>query len=164
MRKLLVLATAFIVFSTSFASTGTTIKPALHADKIFIPVGTSGTMISLQELADIKVKDLEKLTGNKMRFFDKLAFKSAQRKLRNSINNDGTISNKRLEKYFEKAGGKQADGETGFHVGGFALGLLLGLIGVLIAYLINDDKKRNRRKWAWIGWGVWVVFVLLFLI
>ncbi len=25
---------------------------------------------------------------------------------------------------------------------------------VIIAYLINDEKKHNRVKWAWIGWGI----------
>lgn len=53
-----------------------------------------------------------------------------------------------------------ASGETGFHAGGFFLGLLLGVIGVIIAYLINDEKKHNRVKWAWIGWGVWVVLLI----
>ena len=59
---------------------------------------------------------------------------------------------------------RDGEGQTGFHAGGFFLGLLLGLIGVLIAYLINDDKHRNRVKWAWIGWGVIVVLVLISLV
>ena len=64
---------------------------------------------------------------------------------------------KRIEKYFNKA----AEGGGGFHIGGFALGFLLGLIGVLIAYLINDDKKKERVKWSWIGCLVLVVILLL---
>ena len=50
---------------------------------------------------------------------------------------------------------KRGDGE-GFQAGGFFLGFLLGLIGVLITYLINDDQKRNRVKWAWIGFAIWI--------
>ena len=53
--------------------------------------------------------------------------------------------------------GSSADLTSGFHLGGFALGFLIGPIGVLIAYLIDDDKKRNRVKWAWIGLIAWVV-------
>ena len=56
-----------------------------------------------------------------------------------------------------------ADGTTGFHSGGFFLGLLVGLIGVIIAYIIKDEKKKNRVKWAWIGWGVWVVIALILI-
>ena len=50
------------------------------------------------------------------------------------------------------------------HLGGFALGFFIGLIGVLIAYIIEDDYKRNRVKWAWIGWGVFVVFYVALLV
>ena len=51
-----------------------------------------------------------------------------------------------------------------FNLGGFALGFLLGLIGVLIAYLINDDKKSDRVKWAWIGLAAWIVILILVFI
>ncbi len=40
----------------------------------------------------------------------------------------------------------------------------MGLIGVLIAYLINDDNKSNRVKWAWIGFGAFVVIYLVILL
>ena len=57
-------------------------------------------------------------------------------------------------------------GDSGFNGGWFVLGLLLGLIGVLLSYIINGDQdvKRNRQKWAWIGWGVWVVVFVLTLL
>jgi hypothetical protein len=133
-------------------------KPALlKASDIIIPLGNTGKSINMQELATIKVGDLEKMTGKKMGLFQRMEFKMAQRKLRHSINADGTVSNKKLARLTSK----DMDGETGFHLGGFALGLLLGLIGVLIAYLINDGKKSNRVKWAWIGCGVLVVILLL---
>jgi multisubunit Na+/H+ antiporter MnhE subunit len=57
---------------------------------------------------------------------------------------------------------KSANGKTGFHPGGFALGFPFGLIVALIAYLIRDDKKRNGRKWAWIGLVVYVCCMLSF--
>ena len=54
-----------------------------------------------------------------------------------------------------------ADGRSGFNPGGFALGFFAGLIGVLIAYLIKDDHKKNRTKWAWLGLGIAVVLTAL---
>lgn len=99
--------------------------------------------------------DLEKLTGRKMNGGESYAFKVSQRKLKTGINADGVVTNKKLSKAFF------AGNETGFHLGGFALGFLLGLIGVLIAYIINDEIKQNRRKWAWIGLGVVLVLSLI---
>lgn len=136
-----------------------TVAPApLKASDIRIPVGNTGKVIDLQELSTIKVADYEKMTGKTMSWFHRVEFKLAQKKLRNSINDDGTLNNKRLEKL-----ARDMDEGGGFHAGGFFLGFLLGLIGVLIAYLINDDKRRNRVKWAWIGWGVFVVIYLVII-
>ena len=87
-----------------------------------------------------------------------MEFKVAQKKLRHTINGDGTVNEKRAALF-----AREMDGTSGFHLGGFALGFLLLPIGVLIAYLINDDKKANRVKWAWIGLAagvlIWVVVV-----
>ena len=46
-----------------------------------------------------------------------------------------------------------------FHFGGFILGLLLGLIGVGLAYIFssNADFRRN----AWYGFGTWMIIWLL---
>jgi hypothetical protein len=155
MKKIIVLFTGLLVLTGSFASV-TVIHPSLKASEIFLPVGKTSQKISLLELSKIKIKDFEALRGHKMDLIDRLSFKAAQRQVRNSINLDGTINSKKLEK-FEK----QRDGDTGFHLGGFALGFFIGGIGVLIAYLINDDYKHNRVKWAWIGFGIGVVLTVI---
>ena len=157
MKKILAfiifIATISVAYSTSVVNT----KVPLKASEIFLPIGKSGQLISLQDLSVIKLKDFEALTGKKMKLTDKLGFALSQKQLRKSINADGTFNKKKVEKYFNK----MAEGSGGFHAGGFFLGLLLGLIGVLIAYLINDDKKKTRVKWAWIGWVVWLVILLI---
>jgi hypothetical protein len=158
MKKLFFLIVAVLILTSSFGTSNIFLPKGPKASELFIPVGNTGKKISLQELSTINMGDLQMLTGKKISFSEKVSFKIAQRKLRNSIAPDGTIESKKFERLLKNRGG-----ETGFHAGGFFLGLILGLIGVLIAYLIKDDYKRNRVKWAWIGWGVWLVILLIAL-
>lgn len=158
MKKLLLLLTAFCLLTTSFAAFE--IKPASKkATDIFLPIGKD-MKISLMDLSVINIKDFEKISGKHLNFIDRLGFKAGQKKLRNSINADGTINNKRLLKFVN--GGGDGDHSTGFHVGGFLLGFFLGLIGIVIAYVAGgeDEVKRNRAKWAWIGFGIYVAIVI----
>lgn len=48
-----------------------------------------------------------------------------------------------------------------FNWGGFLLGLLLNIAGLLIAYLIGD---RRKIKWAWLGFAFSSVILLLLFI
>jgi hypothetical protein len=122
---LAVFTTFAAVLPTSTTSSSTTIPapaPAMKASEVRIPVGNTGKFVTLQELATINIADLEKLTGKKMGLLHRLEFKLAQKKLRRSINADGTINNRKLAMLAQK----DMDGTTGFHLGGFALGFLLG--------------------------------------
>ena len=160
MRKMFLLGTALIIFSASFAIT-TVETPIIKADQLYFPVGNTGQKISYAQLATISLADMQALTGRKMSGMERMNFRLAQKKMRKSIADDGTIKNKKIAKFLTKKGNA---GESGFHIGGFALGFFLGLIGVVIAYVINDDYKRNRVKWAWIGWGIFVVLYIALLI
>jgi hypothetical protein len=130
----------------------------LRAADVRISVGGLGQTVDLKALSTMKTADYERLSGRKMNLFQRMEFRIAQKKLRRSINSDGTIDEKQASML-----AREMDGTTGFHLGGFALGFLLLPIGVLIAYLINDDKKANRIKWAWIGLAagvlIWVIVV-----
>lgn len=158
MKKFFGLFLALFLFATTFAATNVLVpkNPSkLNANQVLIPIGKNGEKISLMDLSRMKIKDLEAITGTKMKLTDKIGIAIAQKQLRNSINADGTINNKKLNKAAARGG------ETGFHVGGFALGFLLGWVGLIIAYLIKDDFKRNRVKWAWIGFGVSILFAVI---
>ena len=156
MKKFLFILAAIILVNTSFASTGISVLPKKATD-IYIPLGNNN-QISLLEISKMKIQDYEKLSGKHLNFFEKITFKAGQKKLKKSIAADGTITNKRLIKAMYGA-----DHSRGFHLGGFALGFFVGLIGVLIAYMIRGDEEvdRNRRKWAWIGFGTYVVLLLV---
>jgi len=161
-RKIVFLGATLLFFSAIFAASNMELS-VLKADQVFIPIGKAGQKISWAQLATISLPDLQAITGKKMNFIQRMNFQVAQSKIRKSIASDGAIRNKRILKFFSK--GKGGSGERGFHIGGFALGFFLLLIGVGIAYLIDDDYQRNRIKWAWIGWGVFVVlYVALILL
>lgn len=161
MKKLTTLLLAALVLNASVAvnpaNNGT--KP-LNANQVMIPIGKTGNKISLAEFSKLKPREYEQLANVKLGFFDRLAYKRAMKKLRNNIAADGTIKKGKYSKVFSSA----VDSDSDFHIGGAALGFLLGLIGVLIAYLIDDDKKSRRVKWAWIGFAAWVVIWLLLVI
>lgn len=163
MRRFLLLCVAVGMTVASFAAFTLT-KPAkptpLKASEMYLPLGKGGELVSLMDLSRMKIKEYQQLTGKKMKLFEKIGFKAAQKQLKNSINRDGTFNSKKMERYLKKS---SMVGE-GFHIGGFALGFLLGLIGVLIAYLINDDLKSTRVKWAWIGLAAWIVILILLLV
>ena len=134
MKKLIFLFATVLFLSSSFAASSILSPGRLKATEVYLPVGNTGKKISLLELSTISMNDLQTLTGRKLNFAERIAFRSTQRKLQRNIAADGTIEKKKLERFFVKRGG-----ETGFHLGGFALGFFVGLIGVLIAYLIKDD-------------------------
>ena len=157
MKKILFLLAAFVIMQTVGAAIAPSAK--IKASEAMIPVGATGKQISMQELSTISVNDFEQLTGKKMGSVDKLMFKTAQKKLRHTIDKDGNIKNKKIEKLYKKHGAT-----SGFNIGGFALGFFLFLIGVLIAYLISADDQANFRKWAWVGAAVSLVIILIFAV
>lgn len=154
MKKFLAIVLIFLCFNVSFASVPV-IVPTLKASEIFIPVGETGQKISLLELSRINIKNFELLRGEKMKLFDRLGFKIAQKKLRDNINIDGTFNNKKLIKAITKSSeGQGGGGSVLAAIEGLALGFFLWAIGVLIAYLIKDKYKKIRVICAWIGFAL----------
>jgi len=157
-KKIFSLLIVVFAFATVHAFTSVTPTGPL-ATEVMLPIGKTGKTISLAELATISPKSFSELSGNKMNLVEKAAFKLSQKQLKKCINNDGTINSKKLAKFTKKADG------GGFHLGGFALGFLLGLIGVLIAYVaFNDDYKSQRIKWAWLGVAAALVLSLVLIL
>jgi uncharacterized membrane protein YeaQ/YmgE (transglycosylase-associated protein family) len=154
MRKIMFLFVALLFMGSSFASVSPVESPK-NAKTIMIPVGSTGKSISLMDLSKISIKDYEQMSGRHLGLFDRMGFKKAQKKLRHSIAEDGSLKGKLA---------KRASGE-GFSFGGFALGFFLGLIGVLVAYVaFSDEGKSNRVKWAWIGLAASVVLAIVLVV
>lgn len=158
MKKLFALLMAVTVLaSTSFGSfvTNTSQTTTNKASEMYIPLGNTGKQVSLAQLSTMNADELQQATGKKMNFLEKISFKVAQHKIKKMINKDGTVNMKALEKVMNVE-----DMTAGFNIGGFALGLLLSIIGVLIAYLI-DGQGSSLVKWAWIGAAVNLALWLL---
>lgn len=161
MKKMLSILIAVILFYPSMAIVPNyTLEKSLNANTIMIPIGKTGDKISLAAFSKLTPAAYEKLAHVKLGFFDRIAYKKAMRKLNKSIELDGTITNKKVALLVKPID----DPLNGFNLGGFALGLLIGLLGVLIAYLINDSNKSSRIKWAWIGFAVWIALILVFAV
>ena len=151
MKKVIILFVFIGIFSSVNSTTNlipsSVVNVRLKANEVYLPIGKTGQLISLMDLSRISVKDFETLSGQKMKFFEKVQFKLGQHQLKKSINEDGTFSRKSIEKYLTKP---PVGGGGVFSLTGLLLGLFLSLIGVLIAYLIGSDNK-SRIRWAWIG-------------
>ena len=164
MKKVILLIAAVLFVTGSFASSVINPEfPKLKASEIFIPVGYSGKTISLMELSTISTKDFQSLSGKKMNFFERLSFKLGQRKLKKLINADGTLNNRILNKLKSFQSNEPDNGDL--FLKGFLMGLVLGLFGVLIcAAAGHGENKKSMMKGAWIGFGIWLLIVLLIVI
>ncbi len=157
MKKItvLIICNLIIFIATAGTTLHNPVPKLVNANTIIIPL-PNGNAISLNKLSRISRSDLEEQCGNKINFLQRIACKKTQSILKHSISEDGSITNEKLNKAF-------TDENYPFHGGGFALGVFLGIIGVFIAYFINDDKKKARFKWANIGFLVHLLIILIII-
>lgn len=136
---------------------------------VFLALLTSAVPVRMQEtvpahatpttvdaLLQMNGREFSELLGHKLSLKEKVIFRMAQRGMRKDVAQKHLQADVHVDVLQ-----MMADGEKGFYVGGFLLGLLLGLIGVLIAYLTKKDKAFVKS--AWIGWAIWVGIVVVLL-
>ncbi len=107
---------------------------------------------NLSILSKLTKEDLEKKLGRKLKFKEKLGLKFI--KVASKLN-----AKKEIKKQNKILKGKKVKDGGDWGVG-FILGLLLALLGVLIAYAISDDAASG----AWGGFLIWILIVLLLLV
>jgi hypothetical protein len=141
-----------------------TLQPAraISSSMPVVPSGTEPAVKSTNPFNDLLVKkflelsprEYEKLTGKDMKLSQKISFKLAQWKIKRMLKKGKTVDLMSMAK-------KGID-TSDFNIAGFLLGFFLSLIGVLIAYLIDDEAMI---KWAWLGAGlsllIWLLAILL---
>ena len=128
MKKIFALCMAFaLVVNTTnaaFTETKTEKKENYGAFK------NAETRAAAEMFVQMSRKDYEELTGRHLSLLERAAFKIQQKRMRNELK-------------------KADDSPSSSTLIGLAAGVFLSLIGVLLVYLLSDDK--NMRKWAWIG-------------
>jgi hypothetical protein len=142
---LLMAMTIFVLPSRSMVLPSATPEP-VKKDNVNVSAFSN---MSVDEFLTMTPKKFKEVTGKKLSITKKIALKMAQKKIRKALKNNEAVDGAMMANAMDT---------SDFNIGGFILGLLLSVIGVLIAYLIGDTTVI---KWAWIGFGVFLVIFLL---
>ena len=156
MKHLLKLSCLFItILLLNFSSSAVVIPvstpvPEKVTESVAKPSPFAG--MTVQDFLKLTPRKYKELTGKKMKMSQKISLKIAQQKVKKMVKNNQHVDLNQVAPGVDT---------SDFSIGGLVLGLLLGIIGILIAYLIGD---RSVIKWAWIGFAVWVAVLLLALL
>lgn len=151
-KKLFSILALFAITANLFASELPKPKEP-NAREVMIPLMYSDQNISLADFVKLTPSGYKALTGKKIGFKHGVELKVTQKQLKKAIRKDGTVDVQELQ--------KAAAEPFKFHLGGFALGFLLGLLGVIIALFFKDANRKSRITSSLIGLGVVVILVLL---
>lgn len=149
LRMAVLMAIVIAVASPSFALVAPSAKPLAQPENT---AAAALSNLSVEEFLALSPKQYRELTGEKLSLTQKISLKIAQKKVKKALKNSDEVNAVTMQNAIDT---------SDFNIGGFVLGLLLSVVGVLIAYLIGDDTVV---KWAWIGFGVFMVIFLLALI
>ena len=128
---------------------------ALLSHSIFATVINHASMASSPQtniqLKHLTAKDYGKMIGKKLSLRDKIVFHFAKKEL---LTQNATVDRQTLDK---AVGYNSSD----FNLGGFLLGFILSIIGVLIALLFGGNVLRWAWKGFWISVLVWLIGILI---
>ncbi|TAK32787.1 MAG: hypothetical protein EPO28_17580 [Saprospiraceae bacterium] len=138
----------------AFAGSAASSAPALTTDTGPTVTGwflKDGQSMAAEDFLSLTPKKIKESTGEKLSLKERLALRYVQSQIKRDIKKgispaDATFN---LD-----------DEARRFNIGGFLLGLFLGLIGFLISLLF---RNRNVRRSALLGWGIAVVIYLIVL-
>ncbi|MFT3843658.1 MAG: hypothetical protein QM725_01290 [Lacibacter sp.] len=97
---------------------------------------------------------IQEMTGTKLSFGQKVSLRMAQAEVKRNLKKGKEIKMAEM--------GKKAEGGINFLW--VLVGLVLGITGVLIAYLTREGHDDNRVRSAWIGFGISAIISIIFLV
>ncbi len=152
MRKITILLLA-VAFSIS-SNAGMIYVPANSTDNAKAGKTSAANVLGqldAKTFLSLTPAKVQELTGKKMTFGQKVSLKMAQMEVKKQLKKGKEVNMAEMGK---KAGG-------GINFLWLLVGFVLGLIGVLIAYLTREGTDDNRVKSAWIGAGIWLVLWII---
>jgi len=148
----LILALAFNSYSLSNHSNN---DP--QANQTMVQLTGTGIKICLTDYIKLSPGEYKKLTGKRLKWKEAISLKITQKRIKKTIRKDGTVDMNAYQTTSKKP--------FKFHWGGFFLGLLLPIVGMVVAALIKkDDKKSDRVTSAAIGTLIVCVAALIFFL
>jgi len=112
------------------------------AGQVFIILGKD-ISVNLIDYIKLKTLDFKRLTGHKLTLKETIALKIIQRRIKKTIRKDGSVDMLKFE--------HQTKEPFRWNWGGFFLGLLLPILGLIITAFFKDDQRKNRITSAAIG-------------
>ena len=100
-------------------------------------------------------REIEQKLGKKLKLKERIALKLLKKKIKKA-NKKGRSK--------EELKNAAANGRSEFYWGAFFLGIILGLLGLLGLIIISGDIPKEKRKSAWIGFGVGLVISIIYFI
>ena len=152
MKKIVTLFVA-LMFTLSAVNAGMIVVPAANepVKKDAITPADVLSKMDPQAFLSLTPAKIQEMTGKKMTLKQKLGLKLVQRDIKRQLKQGKEVNMGEMAK---KAAG-------GIDILWFLLGLVLGLIGVIIALITKKGKDDNRVKSSLIGWLVWIAIVVI---
>ena len=110
--------------------------------------------ISINDFLKKDRRQIEAQIGQKLTFKERLQLSFVQKSIRKAARKGE--SKKRIKERLDSE-------EFDINPGALILGLLLGLLGVIGVYIFFDEDVKQARKSTWIGYGMRVLIVLIFI-
>ena len=111
--------------------------------------------MTLSDFLSLTPRKYRKLTGKKLSFPQQLALKFAQVKVKKNVKKNKPVDLTLIAREIDT---------NNFDILGFILGLVLGPLGMLIAYLL-EGRSSSTFLWSSIGALIWLgIFLLVILV
>lgn len=152
--KLLVLA-VFSIYAFSGVNMAygfSVIKPVANTEA---PMSLAASKyINVSEFVKLSAKEYATLTGKKLNFLQRLSFNLTKAKMKRDLKKNPNL---KITDYIDSDG-------TSFKLDALwlILGVLIGPIGVLLAYLTKQEKYKITS--SWIGFAVWLILGGVFFV